>query len=122
MIMAIANPFGGAIGDLVAPAIVSDPSQLPKLLLVIAIVSTAVFPFSFLVLRRPPTPPTKVAEARAKGTEAGSGVDVEWRSLKALVGLGPSRNGSGIGWRERTDFWIIAFVSALFFGAEAGPG
>ena len=101
MLMAIANPFGGAIGDLLAPAIVTNPSDLPRLLLIIAIVSSAVFPCVALIGRRPPTPPTRSAEVReGRGWEGAS------RMARELIGIG---EGS-LDWRSRVDFWLIAYV------------
>ncbi|KAL8291247.1 hypothetical protein RQP46_002225 [Phenoliferia psychrophenolica] len=113
MIMAIANPFGGAIGDLIAPVVVTNPSDLPSLLLIIAIVSTAVFPLVTLIGRRPRTPPTRSAEAREVRNKSDG-----LKTAKALVGVGDGgiEGGSGIGWRERSDFWLIALIFTVLIG------
>lgn len=99
-LIAIANPFGGAVGDILAPAIVTNPSDLTQLLFIVALVSTGVVPLVFLVGSRPRTPPTRSAEERGQKVESG------WHSFKVLLGI-----EEGLECRERSDFWIIAFVS-----------
>lgn len=107
MLSAVANPFGGAIGDVLAPALVSQPSDIGFLLLVIAIISTAVFPLVFLIYSLPPTPPSKSAAERLS---VGSGE--VWSSIKILLGL----NSSELERRDLADFWIIAFLFSVLVG------
>ncbi|KAG6885921.1 hypothetical protein C0993_007939 [Termitomyces sp. T159_Od127] len=57
MIVAIANPIGGAVGQLISP-LVGDTRQS---ILVLGILSTVVTPSIFLVGSEPPTPPTYAA-------------------------------------------------------------
>ncbi|KAI0256395.1 MFS general substrate transporter [Lactifluus subvellereus] len=54
MIISIANPIGGAIGQLLSPIF----SDTRKSILVLAIMSTVVVPLAFLILEAPPTPPS----------------------------------------------------------------
>lgn len=100
-LIAIANPFGGAVASILAPAIVSSPSDLPTLLLIAGIVSSVVVPLAFAIGKRPPTPPTRSAEGRAASEGDAFG------SVVVLLGL---RKGELTG-RERLDFAIVAFVS-----------
>ncbi|KAM0745648.1 MFS general substrate transporter [Meredithblackwellia eburnea MCA 4105] len=114
MILSIANPVGGAIGDLVAPIIVTSPPDLPKLLLIIGILSSAVAPLSLFVLRRPRTPPTRSAAGRDE--LEGGAVEIEWKGMMELVGLGDATGEKRITVRERLDFWLIAFLFAVIVG------
>ena len=109
MLSAVANPFGAAIGDVLAPALVSRPEDIGFLLLVIAIISTAVFPLVFLIYSQPPTPPSKSAAERLSME---SGHRQVWRSIKVLLGLNPSE----VERRDLIDFWIIAFLFSVLIG------
>ncbi|KAI0265746.1 major facilitator superfamily domain-containing protein, partial [Russula aff. rugulosa BPL654] len=55
MIISIANPVGGGLGQLLSP-IFSDPAS--RYILALAIISTAVVPLDLLIAEAPPTPPT----------------------------------------------------------------
>jgi FLVCR family MFS transporter 7 len=101
-LIAIANPFGGAIGDILAPAIVTNAPDATQLLFIVALISTGVVPFVFLVGARPKSPPTRSAEERSEKSESG------WKSFKVLLGI-----EEGLDRREGADFWIIAFVSLI---------
>lgn len=109
MLSAVANPFGAAIGDVVGPALVSQPSDIGFLLLVIAIISTAIFPLVFLIYSLPPTPPSKSAAERLS---MGSGE--VWSSIKILLGLRSSK--VEVERRDLMDFWIIAFLFSVLVG------
>jgi FLVCR family MFS transporter 7 len=59
---AVANPFGGALASVLGPLIVTrGASDIPKLLLVAAIISTVAAPTCLLVQAKPPTPPSPAA-------------------------------------------------------------
>lgn len=76
-------------------------------MLIVAIVSTVVFPFIFLVRSEPITPPTRSAElSRERGRDESEGL---WNGLLVLLGLRKGELES----RERYDFWIIAVVSVF---------
>lgn len=63
-IASLANPLGGAIGQLVGPLIASDTSSVPSLVLYVAIISTvASLPSPFLP-SLPPTPPSPSVSSR----------------------------------------------------------
>ncbi|SCZ94386.1 BZ3500_MvSof-1268-A1-R1_Chr12-2g03864 [Microbotryum saponariae] len=113
MILAVSNPFGGAIASLLAPGVVTNPSHLPLLCLIAAIIVTVCAPFAFLVQARPPTPPTKSAEGRLMSTAE------VWRGVRALFGKG-DQEGRCMTRRERCDFAIISIVFTVilaFFDA-----
>jgi MFS family permease len=62
-IASLANPFGAAIGQLIGPMWVDQPSDTPNMVLYTAIISTvATFPVIF-VSNKPPTPPSALAES-----------------------------------------------------------
>jgi len=55
-IASLANPFGGALGQLISPFLATDPSQVPNMILCITLISTvATIPTLFLP-GKPPTP------------------------------------------------------------------
>ena len=55
-IMSLANPLGGALGQLINPALATKSSQIPSMTLYVAIISTAISLPSFLVPAKPRTP------------------------------------------------------------------
>lgn len=55
-IASLANPFGGALGQLINPFLAPEPSSIPAMTLYVALISTiASFP-SFFIPAKPPTP------------------------------------------------------------------
>lgn len=61
-IASLANPFGGALGQLINPFLCSKPEQIPNMTLYVAIISSvATIPTMFL----PSKPPTPVAPSSA---------------------------------------------------------
>lgn len=55
-IMSLANPFGGAVGQLVNPFIATKASEIPNMTLYVAIISSVAALPSFFVPAKPPTP------------------------------------------------------------------
>ena len=55
-IASLANPFGGALGQLISPLFVNSPTDLPDMILYIAIISSVATIPSFFIPSRPPTP------------------------------------------------------------------
>ena len=55
-IASLANPFGGALGQLISPLFVNSPSDIPDMILYIAIISSVATIPSFFIPSRPPTP------------------------------------------------------------------
>ncbi|KAG6831572.1 hypothetical protein H0H87_004791 [Tephrocybe sp. NHM501043] len=102
MIVAIANPIGGAVGQLVSPLVGNTRQSI----LILGILSTAVIPFVFLVGSAPPTPPTY----------AGSIPSPPLKSLVyTMLGVKTSEDAI-MTRRERFDFAIVV----LIFGSLVG--
>lgn len=57
-VMSLANPFGGALGQLIDPFWATKASDIPNMVLYISIISSVAAVPSFFVPARPPTPPT----------------------------------------------------------------
>ena len=55
-IASLANPFGGAVGQLVNPFLATQPGDIPSMTLYVAIISTVATIPSFFVPSKPPTP------------------------------------------------------------------
>ncbi|KAF8554732.1 MFS general substrate transporter [Imleria badia] len=103
MIIAIANPIGNAIGELLAP-LVGTPRQS---VLVLAVISTAVTPAVLLITDSPPTPPTY----------AGSKPPKSLTSLcRAIAGLSVPPDAY-MTFHERLDFVIITALFGALVGA-----
>ncbi|KAI9888592.1 MAG: hypothetical protein M1814_006639 [Vezdaea aestivalis] len=56
-VASLANPFGGALGQLINPFWVSKPSEIPNMVLYVSIISSVASIPSFFIPRSPPTPP-----------------------------------------------------------------
>lgn len=54
--MSLANPFGGALGQLIDPFLANSPSDIPNMTLYIAIISSVAAIPSFFIPASPPTP------------------------------------------------------------------
>jgi FLVCR family MFS transporter 7 len=102
MIISVANPIGGALGQLISP-LVGDTRQS---ILVLGIICTVAAPTVFLVGAKPPTPPTYAGSKTKKSL-----TDL----LMALSGKERSPE-SHMSVRERLDFLIIF----LLFGFLSG--
>ncbi|KAF5367077.1 hypothetical protein D9758_003910 [Tetrapyrgos nigripes] len=102
MIVAMANPVGGAIGQLLSPLVGDTKTSI----LVLGIIGTAIAPFTFLIDTHPPTPPTFSASKKSPPFT---------HLLLDIVGKAPdSRMSSN---RARTDFIIISLVFGTLVGA-----
>ena len=55
-IASLANPFGGALGQLINPFLATRPSQIPSMTLYVALISTIATIPSFFIPSHPPTP------------------------------------------------------------------
>lgn len=101
MIISIANPVGGGLGQLLSPIF----SDTRKSILALAIISTAVVPIDLLIVEAPPTPPTY------SGSRIPSPSIVSL--LRAAVGLScPPEAYMTL--RERFDFAILVTVFSSF--------
>lgn len=92
-VASLANPFGGAIGQLIGPLWATDTSGIPKMVLYTAVISSAAaIPAPFLP-SKPRTPPS--------ATAASEKLDL-WEALHSLP-----RNGS---------FFLILIPFAVYVG------
>lgn len=55
-VASLANPFGGALGQLVDPFLATKPSDIPTMTLYVAVITTVIAIPSFFIPIRPPTP------------------------------------------------------------------
>ncbi|KAK2846347.1 hypothetical protein FQN49_005813 [Arthroderma sp. PD_2] len=92
-VASLANPFGGALGQLIGPLLATDPVQIPNLVLYVSIISTVACIPSFFVPSRPPTPPSSASATEKPPLLA---------SLRELV--------------TRTEFWLIFFPFSIYVG------
>ncbi|KAH8994743.1 MFS general substrate transporter [Lactarius hatsudake] len=101
MIVSIANPIGGGLGQLLSPSF----SDTRTSILALAIISTVVVPITFLVLEAPPTPPS-YSGSRTSSPSIMS-------LFRAVIGQ-KSAPEAYMTVRERIDFAILVSVfSAL---------
>ncbi|KAG1732244.1 MFS general substrate transporter [Suillus paluster] len=103
MVIAIANPIGGALGQLLSPLGTARHSVL-----VLAIVSTAVAPALFLIESEPPSPPTYA------GSKAPQSL---YSLLLAMVGKVRPSDPAYMAPHERLDFTIITLIFGVLVGA-----
>ncbi|KAJ6499353.1 major facilitator superfamily domain-containing protein [Mycena sanguinolenta] len=103
MVLSIANPIGGALGQLLSP-IVGNTRQS---ILVLGIMSSVAAPFVLLISAAPPTPPTYSASKKAPGLLA---------LLRVMTNKGQPTDPT-MSLRERIDFTIITFVFGVLAGA-----
>ncbi|QRV79125.1 major facilitator superfamily transporter [Ceratobasidium sp. AG-Ba] len=103
MIIAIANPIGGALSQLIAPAF----SSVRDSILVLAIITTVAVPTVFFIYPLPPTPPTF---AGSLSSPPAAQVFRAW--------IGRSRPGEAfMSKQERIDLFIVT----ILFGVLVGP-
>jgi len=103
MVVAIANPIGGALGQLLSP-IVGDTRQS---ILVLGIMSTVAAPFVFMISAAPPTPPTYSASKKSPGL----------LSLLRVMATKSRSTDPTMTLRERIDFTIVFFVFGVLSSA-----
>ncbi|KAG1742808.1 major facilitator superfamily domain-containing protein [Suillus lakei] len=104
MVIAIANPVGGAIGQLLSPLVGTARQSI----LVLAIISTVVVPALFLIESEPPCPPTY----------AGSKAPQSLYSLVcAMVGKVRINDPAYMTPHERLDFTINTMLFGVLVGA-----
>jgi FLVCR family MFS transporter 7 len=64
-LVSLASPVGAAVGNLISPALATDASQIPFMVLVVSIISTGTAVSVFFIPVHPPTP----VSAAANGTQ-----------------------------------------------------
>ncbi|KAF9051051.1 MFS general substrate transporter [Hymenopellis radicata] len=104
MIVAIANPIGGAVGQLLSPLIVDTRQSI----LVLGIICTAAAPAVFLIGTAPPTPPTYSASRPSPSL---------WSLCARIVGIEKSEGDDFMTLRERFDFCIVLAIFSALVGA-----
>ena len=62
-VASLANPFGGALGQLIGPFWATEPSAVPSMVLYTSIISTLATIPALFIPARPPTPPSAVGAA-----------------------------------------------------------
>lgn len=105
MVVAISNPIGGALAQLISPLTGTTRNSI----LVLAILSTAVTPFILLIGTAPPTPPTYAASKPPLGLKS---------LFLAMLGKASTTQGTMSG-RERIDFAIIVLVFGTLVAATS---
>jgi len=92
-VASLANPFGGAIGQLISPLFVNSPSDIPNMVLYVAIISSVATIPSFFIPARPPTP------ASPSSTQAPTPIMSQVTNLLRLP-----------------TFWLLFFPFAVYVG------
>lgn len=105
MIISIANPVGGALGQLISPM----PTDTRLSILILGIISTASTPFIFLIKEAPPIAPTYAGSRKPPNLTL---------LLRTMRGLQCSRTDlySYMTVRERIDFILIVSVFGVLVG------
>ncbi|KAJ3550543.1 hypothetical protein NM688_g5055 [Phlebia brevispora] len=103
MILSVANPIGGAIAQVISPAVNNTRTSI----LIMGIIATGASPFAIFVGRAPPTPPTHAAARKNPPFMA---------LVRAMAGLEPPTSGSYMSPRERLDFAIITLIFGVLVG------
>ncbi|KAG9316556.1 major facilitator superfamily domain-containing protein [Chiua virens] len=103
MLIAVANPIGGAIAQLLSPL----GESVRQSILLLAIISSAVIPAAFIISNAPPTPPTY----------SGSKPSQTLTSLSRAVMGWPVPPEAYMTLHERIDFVIITLLFGVFVGA-----
>ncbi|KAF8972983.1 major facilitator superfamily domain-containing protein [Flammula alnicola] len=106
MIIAISNPVGGALGQLISPLVGNTRQSI----LVLGIMSTAVAPLVFLIEKAPPTPPTYAASKESPSL---------FSLCRAMLGL-EVEPAAYMSIRERIDFTIIVLIFGVLVAASNG--
>lgn len=96
MIIAISNPLGSALGQLLSP-ILSDPKDS---ILLLGIIGTAIAPLALLIGAKPPIPPTHAASSPSPPMLS---------TLRAMIGKERADEPS-MDFRERIDFGLLIVI------------
>ncbi|KZO95536.1 MFS general substrate transporter [Calocera viscosa TUFC12733] len=108
MLIAVSNPIGGALAQLIAPAVGTNDVAFSILILAI-ITSALTIPAAFFVLERPPTPPTFSASTESPGM---------FETLRDVFFPGSGRPGKFVMTRrQRIDFVILTLEFGNLVGA-----
>ncbi|CUA66766.1 Major facilitator superfamily domain-containing protein 7 [Mus musculus] [Rhizoctonia solani] len=103
MVIAIANPIGAALSQLIAPTF----SKVRESVLILAIITSAAAPTAALIASKPPTPPTYA------GSHPSPPAAQIFRAF-----IGKARQGEAfMTFRERLDMTIVTLLFGAFVGA-----
>ncbi|VDC06418.1 unnamed protein product [Peniophora sp. CBMAI 1063] len=103
MIISIANPIGGAIGQLISPTFDDTRTGI----LVLGIISTGAAVSALFIQDKPPTPPTFAGSQDSPGL---------YTLFQAVFGR-DTQESARMSVRERLDFAILVWVFASMFAA-----
>ncbi|KAF8894114.1 major facilitator superfamily domain-containing protein [Infundibulicybe gibba] len=103
MIVAISNPVGGALGQLLSPLVGDTRNSI----LILGIMSTVVIPAVFLIQDTPPSPPTYAGSKQSPPS-----ISV----LRAMLGMNVPQE-SHMSNRERVDFGIVILIFGVLVAA-----
>ncbi|KAH7913496.1 major facilitator superfamily domain-containing protein, partial [Hygrophoropsis aurantiaca] len=103
MIIAVANPVGGALGQLLSPVVGTSRQSV----MILAIISTAASPALFLIDSKPPTPPTYAGSKKAQSL---------FSFGRAMLGMQCPQDAY-MSPRERLDFTIVVVLFGVLVGA-----
>jgi FLVCR family MFS transporter 7 len=92
-IPSLANPLGGALGQLICPFLATSPAQIPSMTLYIAIIASVASIPSFFIPSRPPLPPCPSAAETKMPTG---------QAIKTLI--------------RRSEFWLITIPFIIYVG------
>ncbi|KAL7410407.1 major facilitator superfamily domain-containing protein [Mrakia frigida] len=130
MLLTLGLPLGIAIGQVISPIIVTDPSLLPRSILILAIINSLAL-VSFFIPSAPPTPPTfssllpptsfsdTLRLLVGKSTLVDQTTDIE--ASRDGEGEGSGDGGSvrrtQMARSELKDFWILIALFGILVGA-----
>jgi len=98
MLIAVSNPVGGAIGQILSPI----PGNTRHSILILAIISTAAVPFVFMIGEAPPIPPTYAGSRKPQSLLS---------LIRAMLGLHVEKSSDAyMTQRERLDFSIMITI------------
>ncbi|EIW81787.1 MFS general substrate transporter [Coniophora puteana RWD-64-598 SS2] len=104
MLIGISNAIGGGLSQVLSP-LVGTPKQS---ILVLAVITSAVAPATFLIGERPPTPPTYSGSQPSESIVS---------LVRAMLGMKcPER--AYMSWRERLDFTLMILIFGALVGAS----
>ncbi|KAH7921403.1 MFS general substrate transporter [Leucogyrophana mollusca] len=103
MIIAVANPIGGALGQLLSPLVGTSRQSV----MILAIISTAATPAIFLISAKPPSPPTYAGSKKAQSLLS---------LIRAMLGM-QCPEDAYMSKRERLDFTIVIMIFGVLVGA-----
>ncbi|KAH7914081.1 MFS general substrate transporter [Hygrophoropsis aurantiaca] len=103
MILSVATPIGGAVGQLISPLVGTSRQSI----LILAIITTAVTPALFLISSEPPSPPTYAGSKKSRSLPS---------LVQAILGRDCPKDAF-MSKRERLDFVILILLFGVLVAA-----